>query len=256
MAAPSWRPASITVRHDPFVAAMPIFAATALSRTGPSASVSIVTSCPRARSATASTGPLKLISGAGDNCAQTSMTSCRRPRSPGRCSRPKMASRRIRTVWSSSSTDALILSRTSPRGARDAALCKLSPTAKIRWITVSRRSAAMRSRSARTVSSRRRRCSSSLRFWERRIRSRRPCVATEISTPSAAQKIARRAITAAGAATGVSETITSVRTIAAITHTDSHRRWNSAVHTSGIRITIPTPDVEPAARRSASTDAV
>jgi hypothetical protein len=256
MGTPGGGPASITVRQDPLLAAIPIFAATAFSRTGPSASVSIVTSSPRARSTTASTGPLKLISGAGDICAQTSMTSCRRPRSPGRCSRPKMASRSIRTVWSSSSTDALILSRTAPRGARDAALCRLSPTAKIRWITVSRRSVAMRSRSARTVSSRRRLCSSSLRFRERRIRSRRPCVATEISAPSTAQKIARRTITAAGAATGVSETITSVMTIAATTHTDSHRRWNSAVHTSGIRITIPTPDVEPAARMRASTDAV
>jgi len=44
--------------------------------------------------------------------------------------------------------------------------------------------------------------------------------------------------------------------IAATTHTDSHRRWNSAVHTSGIRITMPTPDVKPAARSRASTEPV
>jgi hypothetical protein len=221
---PGTGPASMTVRQDPSPAAMPIFAGTAFSRTGPSASVSIVTSCPLVPAATVSTGPLKLISGVGDNCAHRSMISCRRPRSPGRCSSAKMASRSSRTVWSSSSTDETILLRTSPRGARDAVLCRLSPTAKIRWMTVSRRSVAIRSRSARTVSSRRRLCSCSLRFRERRIRSRRPCVAMEIMAPSAVQKMARRTVTAAGTATGVSETITSVATIAATTHTDSHRR--------------------------------
>ncbi len=203
---------------------MPIRAGTAFSRTRPSASVSIATSCPLVWAATASTGPLKLISGAGDNCAQRSMISCRTLRSPGRCSSPKMASRSIRTVWSSSSTEAPILLRTSPRGAWDAALCSLSPTAKIRWMTVSRKSAAMRSRSARTVSSRRRVCNCALRSCERWILSRRPCVATEMRAPSAVQKITRRAMTASGTATGVSATITSVAAIAATTHTDSHRR--------------------------------
>ena len=63
-------------------------------------------------------------------------------------------------------------------------------------------------------------------------------------------------MTASGTVTGVSETITSVTTTAATTHTDSHGRWKSAVHTRGIRITMPTPEVEPAARSRASTDPV
>ena len=203
---------------------MPIRASTALRWTGPSASVSIATSCPLASAATASTGPLKLISGVGDSRAHKSVISCRRPRSIGRCSSPKMASRSILTVWSRSSMDVPIFSRTSGLRVCDAALCSRSPAEKIRWMTVSLRSAAMRSRSASTVSSRRRPCSCSLRSCERRIRSRSPCVATEMRAPRDVQKMARRAITASATATGVSEMITSTATIAATTQMDSHRR--------------------------------
>ena len=95
---PGTGPASMVVRQDPLPAEMPIRAATAFRRTGPSASVSIATSCPRGSAATVSTGPVKLISGVGDKRAQSSMISWRRPRSPGRCSSAKMASRSIRTV--------------------------------------------------------------------------------------------------------------------------------------------------------------
>lgn len=48
------------------------------------------------------------------------------------------------------------------------------------------------------------------------MRSLSPCVATEITAPSAAHKITRRAITASGTATGVSEMTTSTPTIAAM----------------------------------------
>ena len=127
----------------------------------------------------------------------------------------------------------------------DATLCSASPAAKIRWMTLSRRSAAIRSRSASTVSSRSRLCSSADRFCERWIRSRRPCAATEISAASAAQKMTRRAATPAGAATGTSDTMTSTATIAATRHTESVQRWNNAVHSTGIAITMPTAAVGP-----------
>jgi hypothetical protein len=88
------------------------------------------------------------------------------------------------------------------------------------------------------------------------MRSRSPCVATDSTVPSAAHKITRRAITASGTATGVSEMTTSTATIAIITHADSHSCWNNAVQISGTRMTIPTPDVVPAARIRHSTEPV
>src|ERR1700742_962274 len=86
--------------------------------------------------------------------------------------------------------------------------------------------------------------------------SRRPWVGTEIRPPSEAQKMARRITTPAGEASGTSDTMISTATIAATMTAEASRRWNSAVHTSGIKITMPTPLVEPAARISASTDPV
>jgi hypothetical protein len=86
--------------------------------------------------------------------------------------------------------------------------------------------------------------------------SRRPWVATEIRTPSEAQKMARRITTPAGDASGTRDTMISTATIAATMIAESSRRWNSAVHISGIRITMPTPLVVPAARIRASTDPV
>jgi hypothetical protein len=50
--------------------------------------------------------------------------------------------------------------------------------------------------------------------------------------------------------------MTSTATIAATMQADSQRRWNSAVQISGIRMTIPTPEVVPAARISVSTHPV
>ena len=74
--------------------------------------------------------------------------------------------------------------------------------------------------------------------------------------PSAAHRITRRASTEPETVTGVSEMIISTATIAATRHADSHFWWNKAAHTSGIRITTPTPEVVPAARMSARTDPV
>jgi hypothetical protein len=88
------------------------------------------------------------------------------------------------------------------------------------------------------------------------MRSRSLGVATESTAPSATHKITRRAITASGTATGVSEMITSTATIAANTHADSHSRPNKAVQISGTKMTMPTPDVVPAAKISASTEPV
>jgi hypothetical protein len=81
-------------------------------------------------------------------------------------------------------------------------------------------------------------------------------VATEISAASVAQKMTRRATTPAGRATGTSDTMTSTATIAATTHTESIRRWNNAVHSTGIAIKMPTPLLDPAARIRASTEPV
>jgi hypothetical protein len=114
----------------------------------------------------------------------------------------------------------------------------------------------MRSRSSSTVSARSWSCSSARWSWAYRIRSRRPWVATEISTPSAAHSRTRRAITAPGATAGVSEMITSTATIAATTQPDSSRAPNSTVQISGIRMTMPTPELGPAARISARTEPV
>jgi hypothetical protein len=50
--------------------------------------------------------------------------------------------------------------------------------------------------------------------------------------------------------------ITSTATIAATMQPDSHLRWNGAVQISGTKMTMPTPEVAPAARISASTDPV
>jgi hypothetical protein len=50
--------------------------------------------------------------------------------------------------------------------------------------------------------------------------------------------------------------ITSTATIAATMQPDSHLRWNRAVQISGTKMTMPTPEVAPAARISASTDPV
>jgi hypothetical protein len=81
-------------------------------------------------------------------------------------------------------------------------------------------------------------------------------VAIEISRPSEAQKMARRITTPAEEASGTSDTIISTATIAATVTIESSRLWNNAVHTSGIKITMPTPLFEPAARIRASTDPV
>ena len=81
-------------------------------------------------------------------------------------------------------------------------------------------------------------------------------MATEISAASVAQKMTRRATTPAGRATGTSDTMTSTATIAATRHTESIRRWNNAVHSTGIAIKMPTPLLDPAARISASTEPV
>src|ERR1700759_2333264 len=83
---------------------------------------------------------------------------------------------------------------------------------------------------------------------------RSPCVATDISAPSDAQKITRRRITPAGAASGTRDEMISTATIATTMTAESCLRWNSAVHTSGIKITMPTPLVEPAASSRASTE--
>ncbi len=81
-------------------------------------------------------------------------------------------------------------------------------------------------------------------------------MATEIRAASVAQKMTRRTATPAGAATGTSDTMTSTATIAATTHTESVQRWNNAVHSTGIAITMPTPLLDPTARIRASTDPV
>ena len=81
-------------------------------------------------------------------------------------------------------------------------------------------------------------------------------MATEISAARVAQKMTRRATTPAGAATGTSDTMTSTATIAATRQTESVQRWNNAVHSTGIAITMPTPLLDPTARISASTDPV
>ena len=86
------------------------------------------------------------------------------------------------------------------------------------------------------------------------MRRRRPWVATEIRVPSAAQKTSRLAITAAGSATGTSEKTSTDTSVATRTQADSHRRWNRAAQTTGIRATMATPDVVPAAMVSARTD--
>ena len=86
------------------------------------------------------------------------------------------------------------------------------------------------------------------------MRRRRPWVAIEIRSPSAPQKTTRRATTAAGPATGTSEKTSTDTIVAASMQADSHRWWNSAVQTTGIRATMATPDVVPAAMVRASTD--
>ncbi len=45
-------------------------------------------------------------------------------------------------------------------------------------------------------------------------------------------------------------------TIAATMQPDSHLGWNRAVQISGTKMTMPTPEADPAARVSASTDPV
>jgi hypothetical protein len=50
--------------------------------------------------------------------------------------------------------------------------------------------------------------------------------------------------------------ITSTVTIAATTHADSQSCPNKAVQISGTKMTMPTPDVVPAAKISASTEPV
>jgi len=50
--------------------------------------------------------------------------------------------------------------------------------------------------------------------------------------------------------------ITSTATIAATTQPDSSRAPNSTVQISGIRMTMPTPELGPAARISARTEPV
>jgi hypothetical protein len=49
---------------------------------------------------------------------------------------------------------------------------------------------------------------------------------------------------------------TSTATIAATTHADSHGCPNNAVQISGTKMTIPTPDVVPAARIRHRTEPV
>ena len=61
------------------------------------------------------------------------------------------------------------------------------------------------------------------------------CVATVITVPSAAHKITRRAITPPGAATGVSEIITSTATIAATMHAGLPPAVEQGVQISGTK---------------------
>ena len=74
---------------------------------------------------------------------------------------------------------------------------------------------------------------------------------------SAAQAIIRRISTAGLAMSGISETASTTARAAALTTTDSHGRWKSAVQMIGLSRMIMIPEyVPPAAWASGSTDAV
>ena len=141
--------------------------------------------------------------------------------------------------------------------SRPAVPCSDRPDANSRCTTVSCRLAAMRSRSARMLISRSRSCIRAACWRDRRIRARRPCPATAIMAASAAQEIIRRISTAGLAMSGISETASTTARAAALTTTDSHGRWKSAVQMIGLSRMIRIPEyVPPAAWASGSTDAV
>jgi hypothetical protein len=77
-----------------------------------------------------------------------------------------------------------------------------------------------------------------------------------MTAPSAPHRTTRRAVTASGIAGGVSDSISSTATMTGTMQADSHGRWNRAVQISGIRMTMPTPDVVPAASTRARTEPV
>ena len=162
-----------------------------------------------------------------------------------------MDSSRSRTTWS-------IRSATSGwPPSWPATLCSDRPDANSRCTTVSCRLAAMRSRSARMLTSRSCSCIRAACWRDRRIRARRPCPATAIMVASAAQAIIRRISTAGLARSGISETASTTASAAAITTTDSHARPKSTVQMIGLSRMIMIPEyVPPAAWASGSTDTV
>ena len=160
-----------------------------------------------------------------------------------------------RMASSRSSTEDSTRLRTSALGVRDRAPCSFSPAAKIRWMTLPWSSAARRSLSSTILNSASCCSSRTVACWDRRIRSRRPWVATASSPPSAAHSRARRIVTASGA-DWTTETTISAATIAATTQADSHGRWNRALQMSGISSTRPTPETVPPPRVRASAHPV